>query len=196
MVIIFSLGYIARDEDTWEWISNNSGAKKKLENMIPVSWIHTHVGGVPCGFSSVDMHSQYMLEQLGMFGTVFEINKKNICDKFDFYTLTEEGTNVVGACSKDVHVQHQSCYSLDFFCSIMPQVSIVDSLPLQISNFSNITPIEGFSETNPEMCKCCLRTVPQKSLMRHFGQRKACKLVYGEFIKQNEKERNRQKQAS
>ena len=163
--------------------------------MIPVSWIHTHVASAPCGFSSIDMHTQYILEDIGMFGTVFEINKKNVCENFDFYTLTEEGFNVVRACREPANIQHISCYNLDFFCSIMPQVSIVDSLPLQISNFSAITPPEGFSATNPEICKCCLRRVPENKLMRHFGQRKACKLAYGTFYDNNALKRNRQKQA-
>ena len=122
----------------------------KLEDVIPISWIHTHVGGHPCGFSSVDMHSQYRHGEFGMFGTVFEISRKNICEKFDFYTLTEEGTNVVGACNNPASVQHSSCYSFDFFSSIMAQVSIVDSLPLQMSNFSTIISIEGFSDQDPE----------------------------------------------
>ena len=167
----------------------------KLEDVIPISWIHTHVGGHPCGFSSVDMHSQYRHGEFGMFGTVFEISRKNICEKFDFYTLTEEGTNVVGACNNPASVQHSSCYSFDFFSSIMAQVSIVDSLPLQMSNFSTIISIEGFSDQDPEMCKCCFRRVPEKNLMRHFGKHKACKLAYGDVYKNNVMKRNRQKQA-
>ena len=58
---IFSfLGYIFK-EDTWEWVSPND-TKMKLEDMIPVSWIHTHVASAPCGFSSIDMHTQYAYE--------------------------------------------------------------------------------------------------------------------------------------
>ena len=46
------------------------------KDFVLISWIHSHVGGVPCGFSSIDMHSQFLYERAypGILGTVFQIN--------------------------------------------------------------------------------------------------------------------------
>ena len=112
-------GNIGREDDDWHWINYSSGVKKTFEqNVVPVSWVHSHVDGVPCGFSAVDMHTQFRLGEIGMFGMVFEIDKNNMCKKFDFYVLTEDGKNVVGACRNPAGVQHSSCFSEQYFCSV------------------------------------------------------------------------------
>ena len=63
------------------------------EKFVVVSWIHSHVDGTACGFSSVDMHSQFRYEEAfqRVLGTVLEIDRQNQCKKHDFCRLTEKG---------------------------------------------------------------------------------------------------------
>ena len=162
-----------------KWIVDQT----QKEGYVLVSWIHSHVGGTLCGFSSVDMHSQYQWEQSfpAVLGTVLQINEQNYCNAFDFYRLTEEGTNMVTFCNRtrSLHnTQHPQCYSLDFFASHIHQVSLVDASPLEITNISNIRPIDPFEDTNEDslQCKGCLRVFPKASFAKHLGhhQRKKC----------------------
>ena len=83
--------------DDWDlsgekWIMDKTYEK----DPVLVSWIHSHVRGVPCCFSSIDMHTQYAYERVhpGIFGTVFQINEQNGCVKYDFYKLTKKGKHV------------------------------------------------------------------------------------------------------
>ena len=75
-----------------KWIFDKTYEK----DPVLVTWIHSHVRGVPCCFSSIDMHTQYAYERVhpGIFGTVFQINEQNGCVKYDFYKLTEKGKHV------------------------------------------------------------------------------------------------------
>ena len=61
-----------------KWIVDQT----QKEGYVLVSWIHSHVGGTLCGFSSVDMHTQYRWEQAfpAVLGTVLQINGNNYCD--------------------------------------------------------------------------------------------------------------------
>ena len=75
------------NQTTEEWIFNQSHAHHEhKDDLVLISWIHSHVGGVTCGFSSIDMHTQYCYEwsSPGILGAVFEIDKQNTCKKFVF----------------------------------------------------------------------------------------------------------------
>ena len=64
-------------QDSSIWISENSLCYKKYGNLARYTlWIHSHVQGTKCGFSSIDIHCQYAYERLfqDILGCVFEIN--------------------------------------------------------------------------------------------------------------------------
>ena len=46
------------------WISENSSCFKTCQDATYVTWIHSHINGTPCGFSSTDIHNQFSYEQL------------------------------------------------------------------------------------------------------------------------------------
>ena len=56
------------------------------DKTVIISWVHSHVRGNPCFFSSLDMHCQYAYEDQypGILGTVFEITEENNCNKLFF----------------------------------------------------------------------------------------------------------------
>ena len=101
------------------WIFQESPAHDKLkDDLVLISWMHTHVQGAPCGFSAIDMHTQFSYGMIypGILGTVFEIDEQNRCRKFDWYELTEKGQDVVKDCNRKhgnrSSIQHYSCSSI------------------------------------------------------------------------------------
>ena len=51
--------------DSLFWCNSESQTAKKYgsDRTVLVSWIHSHVRGAECGFSSVDVHTQYALQR-------------------------------------------------------------------------------------------------------------------------------------
>ena len=87
-----------------------------------IAWIHSHVKGAPCGFSTIHVHTQYehMLNYPNIVGIVVEIARSGVV-KADAFSLTEIGFEAVAHCSRTSNlssVQHGSCSSFDFFKSV------------------------------------------------------------------------------
>ena len=143
-----------------KWITNQ---KEMGDDVEIVSWIHSHVGGTTCYLSSIDMHTQFRLEEgyPSILGTVFQINEKNECVKFDFYKLTGEGRKAVTSCNRskrNLHnIQHPGCHEPYFYGSHLDDVSIVDTLPIELTNISNVWPNEPFEDDTGDLeeCKGC-----------------------------------------
>ena len=103
---------------------NNLGSNEKQVRVI--SWIHSHVKGMDCSFSSIDIHTQCSLQDYypGSFGTVVEIKKDSSIGKFDAFVVTELGGATVWDCNERnrakslARVQHQKCSSSAFYKSI------------------------------------------------------------------------------
>ncbi len=78
------------------WIMRESSTAKQhgTDNTVLAAWIHTHVRGVKCGFSSVDVHTQYAYSHDAMYpnimGHVVELCQDGSIIE-DFFTLTAEG---------------------------------------------------------------------------------------------------------
>ena len=49
------------------------------------------------------------------------------------------------------------------------------------------------SGTKKEICECCNKKFPEKSLLRHIGQRKACKKHYGARFDEQKRRDNRER---
>ena len=109
--------------DTGAWIVWSSQiAEKHGENVAVVSWVHSHVRGIACSFSSIDMHAQYAYNKHfpGILGLVFQIGLNGDLQKFDFYSLTGIGTAAVGRCSRSRNLSrhlHEECKSDSFYQS-------------------------------------------------------------------------------
>ena len=98
---------------------SQSGTAKTGKDVRLVSWIHSHVRGNRCGFSSVDVHTQlsmnFLFPQITVI--VIEIDALGHCAKFDSYALTEIGAQVVKTFARTKGLGselHANCSNLDF----------------------------------------------------------------------------------
>ena len=93
--------------DTIEWLNQNE------KNSKIVAWVHSHVEGSLCEFSSVDVHNHYVLEKYvspQVVGIVVEIN--DFDEKWDVFKLTTIGQEKISSCnriSNIPHLQHPYC---------------------------------------------------------------------------------------
>ena len=83
-----------------------------------LGWVHTHTRGVPCFFSSLDVHTQfnYQLSCSEFIGIVLELTEEDFVIDKDYYKLTDEGMNHVQSCivinqNKTLNHQHDFCNS-------------------------------------------------------------------------------------
>ena len=67
--------------ESMEWIFHQSDIAKSDNNPKIMAWIHSHVRGSECGFSSIDVHTQYAFSRIynGILGMVVEIDKAGNC---------------------------------------------------------------------------------------------------------------------
>ena len=81
-----------------------------------------------------------MLFLLAIYVQIITRNHVHVTNNYNI------GKDVVGSCGRtkrQSHQQHPSCYSNDFFCSHKDDITMVDSLPMEMTNYSNILPAEG-----------------------------------------------------
>ena len=88
------------------------------KNKQILGWVHTHTRGVPCFFSSLDVHTQfnYQLSCSEFIGIVLELTEEDFVINKDYYKLTDEGMNHVQSCivinqNKTLNHQHDFCNS-------------------------------------------------------------------------------------
>ena len=141
------------------WISNNSKTMSK-GNGTYCAWIHSHVRGNQCFFSSVDLHTQYAFELTvpHILGLVIELNASEMVS-FDFYKLSESGKSHIANCNA-TNGLHPECSSSQFYQSIKHKVNLSDSStsPLYILDGRHgiITELEKLPEEKNFRIKCYL----------------------------------------
>jgi hypothetical protein len=106
-----------------------------------IAWIHSHVRGAECSFSSIDNHTQHAYSKLhsGVLGLVIEILPDGKRGVYDFFELSRFGKQIIERCNRSKHcittVQHDSCMGKKFYQSAMGKVSFDDFYTLNVSNF-------------------------------------------------------------
>ncbi len=98
-------------EDSSLWMRFKSPAGQLHGDNFRISaWVHSHVRGALCGFSSVDVHTQYMYNRLcqgwTIYGLVYEIHQGSSHTVCSWMDLTESGQQEVSQCSI-THQQHE-----------------------------------------------------------------------------------------
>ena len=119
--------------------SQSATAKAGREVKI-VSWIHSHVRGNQCFFSSVDVHTQLSMNFLfpQITGIVVEIGNDGQCIKYDSYSLTHLGEKEVKSCARSHSFGselHHNCSNQDFYHSSLSNIDFLTTLPLNVANF-------------------------------------------------------------
>ena len=135
-------------------MANNLNCGRKF---TIVSWIHSHVQGMKCCFSSIDIHTQYALQQIypNCFGIVVEIKRDSLAGQYDAYKVTDDGATHVWLCN-DRHkrrsmarVQHESCGSQALYKSIMSGLSFNTSTLETLNFMTNPTSTGAHAGTDP-----------------------------------------------
>ena len=162
-------------EESMVWLYQKS---KFPKNTQLIAWIHSHVRGALCGFSSIDVHTQYGYSRLfeGTIGVVVEINDEGVCQDFDYFVLSKHGHEKVGQCGRSRNcssIQHELCSDRDFFQSIKNDVILASELKLESVNFM----IPALYD-NEQFCMICQKSF--KSILSHLSRSKNCKTKLGQ----------------
>ncbi len=208
-------------EDSSLWMRHQSPAGQlHQDNFRIIAWVHSHVRGALCGFSSVDVHTQYMYNRLcqgwTIYGLVYEINQERSGSISSWLDLTDVGRNMVSQCST-THQQHEACSEKNFYQSFDNLVQYCD-LPLAVVDARNTCPLGGSKESSQknrepvihkifdkveqpslsfDICQACGKyTGTEKAWIGHVGHKKSCKMHYGStYTELQEKRRFQSKKA-
>ena len=171
--------------DTQEWIQS----QMKTDEIV-IGWIHSHVRDQPCNFSSVDVHSQFQLENIyeGIFGLVIEIMENGMMKKHDAFVLTEFGRKRIEMCTRKNPLsyslqQHHECWNTNFYTSIDNKILYSFNKDLVVLNFmGNIESnrrSNTIDENKGEQCKGCKKLYAPNKIMKHISHSSKCKVSYG-----------------
>ena len=108
-----------------------------------IGWVHSHVRGIRCFFSSLDVHNQYLSQRLDSnhLGLVVQIHPDKSLVDHDYYQLTSLGMTTVTNCLNgslhqgwdiDNSKQHHSCCGENLYMSQKHLVDPLADLPLEI----------------------------------------------------------------
>ena len=102
------------DENSIEWAFRtlkDKGSKKPLL----LAWIHSHVRGAECCFSSIDCHTQHSYSKIhkGVLGLVIEIGHDGQKGVHEFYEMSYYGKQIVEICSHQMALHFLSKHSQD-----------------------------------------------------------------------------------
>lgn len=113
----------------------------RKEQPCLISWIHSHVGGSECCFSSIDNHTQHTYSKVhkGVLGLVVEIKHNGKKGAYDFFELTSFGKQKIEKCSRQPNVittqQHESCMGREFYQSARKKVLFDAFYSIEVANF-------------------------------------------------------------
>ena len=106
-----------------------------------MSWIHSHVRGVECCFSSIDVHTQHTFAKIHeeVIGMVIQLNENEEIVHYDFYEMSRQGLRYVENCSRkkncNTRQQHDSCYNTNLYKTASDKVMLHDDVGLKVQNF-------------------------------------------------------------
>ena len=136
--ISFVLGIEGQNSLMWAFDKFQVDRKEKP---CLISWIHSHVGGSECFFSSIDNHTQYSYQKVhkGVLGLVVEIKPNGKKGSYDFFELSSFGKKELEKCSRQKNCvttqQHESCMGREFYQSAMTKVLFDDFYSIEVANF-------------------------------------------------------------
>ena len=112
-------------------MKKNYGSKLSI-----AAWVHSHVQGVECCFSSIDVHTHLMLKNTfnDILGLVFELDEYGDPNKHDFYQLSTKGLLSVRKCRKPSSDFHDECARKSYYLSQKHLIDEIDG-PLEVHDF-------------------------------------------------------------
>ena len=153
---------------------NGEELDTKLENEDKIiGWVHSHVRGVKCFFSSLDVHNQYIWQRLdpNHIGLVVQIHPDESLVDHDYYKLTSVGMKTVkncldGSLNQGLNINnsrpHSSCGRDNLYMSQKHLVDPIADLPLKINICQQIQAIKQ---------KRILKDSPKQSIKSNTSER-------------------------
>lgn len=115
-----------------QWIMEHSPCYHLQGNKSTIlAWVHSHVNGSKCFLSSIDMHTQFVLENNfpHILAIVVEIGPKDKV-RNEYYQITEKGKQRIASCNNEKkqspNIFHKSCSYPRFFRSLKSQVTFIN----------------------------------------------------------------------
>ena len=133
-----SLGIDGKDSVPWAFQAFKDERKKKP---CLIAWIHSHVRGAECCFSSIDNHTQYAYSKVhnAVLGLVIEIDLNGKKGVEDFFEMSKSGKAAIETCSRKkdciTNQQHDSCSDRMFYQSAAHKVIFDDFFSVNVKNF-------------------------------------------------------------
>ena len=166
-------------QDTQMWIAEHSESFTSQRNPSIVAWIHTHVNGNECFFSSIDVHTQFAYEKIfpDVLGCVVELHKYKVAN-VEFYQLTEQGDSKVAKCREKGH--HESCSNPAYYQSSKLEVDLSGPVPNTLNVFDARTGVllQFKMEVNESIfkvkCLYCSKYFKPASIMVHISKSFKC----------------------
>ena len=110
------------DGDSMVWLMNSTAQEEYQERFSLLAWVHTHVRGTGCFFSSVDCHNQHLLKSVfpDVVGIVFSLAPDGRLHDWDAYDLTPAGQKKIALCgrvSNRSSILHDDCADNAYYYS-------------------------------------------------------------------------------
>ena len=143
------------DLDTCHWITHDSPMKSKYDsNLSIVGWVHSHVLGWKCNFSSIDVHTQFTVSKTypDIFGMVLELDRNDgTLKSYDYFGLTRQGNANLEKC-KNLGSECGKCNKKSYYTSLMHLVNdkFEGPEPLKIHDFTTETCFPMEIEDQPQ----------------------------------------------
>ena len=168
-----------------QWIIEQSPCYQLQGNKSTIfAWVHSHVNGSKCFLSSIDMHTQFVLQNNfpHILAIVVEIAPKGKV-KNEYYQITEKGKQRIASCNNEKKQSpnnfHKSCSYPRFFRSLKSQVTFTDDafLTIEKRNLQQF-PSQDLSGANEQdvsnfwVCKACNKQFMTKSILQHLRAKK------------------------
>ena len=147
------------------WLYQASFLTQRKSKPQLLLWIHSHVRGTKCCFSSIDMHTQFGYRTISqnVLGLVIELNTDGRCTNHDFYELSSEGHEQVKKCGKHFNlasILHESCSDEIFYKSANQRIEQREDLVIMTHDFREKHNIDW------KNCKKCNKEF--KNLLLHL----------------------------
>ena len=149
-----SLGIDGKDSVPWAFQAFKDERKKKP---CLIAWIHSHVRGAECCFSSIDNHTQYAYSKVhnAVLGLVIEIDLNGKKGVEDFFEMSKSGKAAIETCSRKkdciTNQQHDSCSDRMFYQSAAHKVIFDDFFSVNVKNFMDKQTKENQIENDREI---------------------------------------------
>ena len=188
---------IGPHQDSISWLHDYVNFPGVNDNPILALWIHSHVRGTLCGFSSVDVHTQfaYRLISPNILGLVVQLDNSGQCEDFDFLQLSSAGYETVKQCGKYKNissVQHDSCAAKDLFESAKHRISFNKTLSVKVQDYrSEKSRMSVDDQFDWNSCKNCQKDF--KNILLHLSKVENCRKVYGTDYEKMQKSKSDKK---